>query len=97
MNLSVILDLIRVAPFLVAAVVLAMASRGMATGELKCGGGRSRVRTVVRSESPVEFWVEMVLHVVVVIFCLAFGLLFTGHAPPWLKELLFQLIGSRHR
>jgi hypothetical protein len=97
MNPSAILGLIKIAPFIVAAVVLAMASHGIAKGELKCGGGRSRVRTVVRSESPVEFWVEVALHVLVAFFCLGFGLLFTGHAPPWLKELLFQMFGHGHR
>ena len=93
---SAVLDLIKVSPFLVATIALALASRGIATGELKCGGVRTRARTVVRATNPIEFWIEVVAHLCLALFFILVGLVFVGHAPHWFKEFLFEAHRQRH-
>ena len=90
MDYSTLANLIRISPFIVAAFLFAMAIRAIAKGQVKAGGARSHVRTVVRSSSPIEFWVEIGLYCGVAIFFVLWGLLFCNHAPHWFRAMVLN-------
>ena len=73
--------LVRVFPFGAAAIVVWMGVRALRRGELMAG---KRVRLVVKSRQPGDYWMQIVLHGVAAVFLFALGLLLTDNAPPWL-------------
>jgi hypothetical protein len=84
------LVVIKTSPFIAAAFVAAMAMRAILKGELKSGGGRSCIRTIIRSSNPIQFWIEIGLYGVVATFFVLFGLLFCDHAPDWFRDLVIH-------
>jgi hypothetical protein len=77
-------------PFGVAALIIVMAGRAILRGELKSGGGRSRIRTVLRATQPIAFWLEICLYLGVAIFFVLFGLFFAGYAPDWFHDMMLN-------
>ncbi len=72
-----LLWLVRISPFFGVMVVVVRMKRAFTIGEVKAGGGKTRIRTVRRATSPVFFWIEMVLHVVAGLFLFLMGVLLT--------------------
>ena len=92
---TLVVDLITVILFLVAAGITGMGIRAVVKGEVKTGGGRFHpIRTIFRSSNPIQFWTEIGLYVGVAIFFVLLGLLFSGHAPDWFHQMISE---RRHR
>lgn len=70
------LVLIAVFFFLLTAWVIVKVILALANGEIKDGGGRTRVRTVSRWANPIQFWTEICLHCAVAVFFVFMGLMF---------------------
>lgn len=91
---TLVLDLVTVILFLVAAGIAGVGIRAVVKGEVKAGGGRHRIRTVFRSTNPIQFWTEIGLYVGAAIFFVLLDLLFSGQAPDWFHQMLSE---RKHR
>ena len=69
-----IIWVVRLTPLLGSVFALWLAGRGVLTGSLITGGGRTRERRVERASAPIQFWVQICLHVFAAIVLLVFGI-----------------------
>ena len=75
-------------PLVAAACAVIMAARALVRGEVKTHSTRFPLRTITRAANPVEFWIEIGLYCVTAVVLTSLGLLFIGHAPHWLYEMV---------
>jgi hypothetical protein len=73
-QVNAIIWVVRLTPLIASIIAGGLAIRGVATGSLIAGGGRSRERRVSRDVEPIQFWVEICLHFIVAIVLLGFGI-----------------------
>ena len=89
MTLEVLaLRLVTIFPLVAAACAVIMAARALVKGEVKTHSTRFPLRTITMAANPVEFWIEIGLYCVTVVVLTSLGLLFIGHAPHWLYEMV---------
>src|SRR5579862_8486857 len=76
--------------FIAAALAVVMAVRALVRGEVRAGSTRFPTRTIYRQANPIQFWLELGLYAVVIIFLLMMGLFMHGLAPAWFVDILQQ-------
>jgi hypothetical protein len=86
---ELVIDLIKSFPLIAAASAIAIAIRAIWKGEVK---SRTRVmsRTIYRSTSPFQFWLEISLYGVTATFLVLLGLLLFDRAPDWFLNLMLH-------
>lgn len=66
--------IVRLTPLVASIIAGRMAIRGLMTGALIAGGGRTRERRVSRAEDPIQFWIEICVHFIVAAVLLGFAI-----------------------
>ena len=84
---TLVLGLILISPFVGAVCAIAWSIRALVTGKVVSFGRFMRRRTIVRAESPIQFWMELGLYGVTIVVLLAFGLMFFPDATRFFHEL----------
>jgi hypothetical protein len=84
-------------PFFGAAACVIMCVRALLTGEMKVGGGRSRVRSITRVANPIQFWIQIVSFVGVAGFLTLLGLFLFDLGPAWFHNAMLGDTRNRPR
>jgi hypothetical protein len=82
------LDLILISPFIGAACAIVWAIRALVKGEVVSYGRVVGRRTISRSANPIQFWMELGLYAVTIVFLLVLGLMFFPDAAHFFGELV---------